>query len=161
MTGITDLRDESDRNGMRIIIELRRDVNPKVLLNNLYKQTNLQTSFGVNMLALVDGKPLVLNLKQVLHHYLEHQVEVIRRRTQFDLRKAEETCPHPGRSPGRTGSHRRSDRTDPGLPHDSGSPGRFGGEDSDLSEKQTQAILDMRLQRLTGLEREKIESRVR
>ncbi len=88
--GITDLRDESDRNGMRIIIELRRDVNPKVVLNNLYKQTNLQTSFGVNMLALVDGKPLVLNLKQVLHHYLEHQMEVIRRRTQFDLRKAEE-----------------------------------------------------------------------
>lgn len=78
------------RNGMRVVIELRRDVNPKVLLNNLYKHTNLQTSFGVNMLALVDGKPLVLNLKQVLHHYLEHQVEVIRRRTQHDLRKAEE-----------------------------------------------------------------------
>src|SRR5690606_11469195 len=88
--GITDLRDESDRNGMRVVIELRRDVNPRVVLNNLYKHTALQTSFGVIMLALVKGQPQVLNLKELLYHYLEHQVEVIRRRTQFDLRKAEE-----------------------------------------------------------------------
>ncbi|SMO93723.1 DNA gyrase subunit A [Melghirimyces algeriensis] len=155
--GITDLRDESDRNGMRVVIELRRDVNPKVLLNNLYKHTNLQTSFGVNMLALVDGKPLVLNLKQVLHHYLEHQVEVIRRRTQHDLRKAEE------RAHILEGLRTALDHIDEVIELIRGSQNtqeakeglieRFG-----LSEKQAQAILDMRLQRLTGLEREKIES---
>ncbi|MDR6225358.1 DNA gyrase subunit A [Desmospora profundinema] len=155
--GITDLRDESDRNGMRVIIELRRDVNPKVLLNNLYKHTNLQTSFGVNMLALVDGKPLVLNLKQVLHHYLEHQIEVIRRRTQFDLRKAEE------RAHILEGLRIALDHIDEVIALIRGS--QTGQEAKDglmeqfgLSEKQAQAILDMRLQRLTGLEREKIEN---
>lgn len=142
---------------MRVVIELRRDVNPKVLLNNLYKHTNLQTSFGVNMLALVDGKPLVLNLKQVLHHYLEHQVEVIRRRTQHDLRKAEE------RAHILEGLRTALDHIDEVIELIRGSQNtqeakeglieRFG-----LSEKQAQAILDMRLQRLTGLEREKIES---
>ncbi|MBO0518386.1 DNA gyrase subunit A, partial [Streptomyces beijiangensis] len=86
---ITDLRDESDRNGMRIVIELRRDANANVLLNNLYKQTALQTSFGINLLALVDGQPKVLSLKQCLEHYLDHQKVVIRRRTAFELRKAE------------------------------------------------------------------------
>lgn len=155
--GITDLRDESDRNGMRVIIELRRDVNPRVLLNNLYKHTNLQTSFGVNMLALVDGKPLVLNLKQVLHHYLEHQIEVIRRRTQFELRKAEE------RAHILEGLRIALDHIDEVIALIRGS--QTGQEAKDglmekfgLSEKQAQAILDMRLQRLTGLEREKIES---
>src|SRR5699024_5557126 len=87
--GITDLRDESDRNGMRIVMELRRDANPNVLLNNLYKQTALQSSFGINMLALVNGQPKVLNLKESLTYYLEHQKDVIRRRTQFELDKAE------------------------------------------------------------------------
>ena len=88
--GITHLRDESDRNGMRIVIEVRRDANANVILNNLYKQTAMQSSFGVNMLALVDGQPKVLSLKEVLYHYLEHQKVVIKRRTAFELRKAEE-----------------------------------------------------------------------
>ncbi|PTX53073.1 DNA gyrase subunit A [Melghirimyces profundicolus] len=155
--GITDLRDESDRNGMRVIIELRRDVNPKVLLNNLYKHTNLQTSFGINMLALVDGKPLVLNLKQVLHHYLQHQVEVIRRRTEYDLRKAEERAhileglrialDHIDEVIELIRASRTTQEARNGLME------KFG-----LTEKQAQAILDMRLQRLTGLEREKIEN---
>ena len=87
--GITDLRDESDRNGMRIVMEVRRDANANVLLNNLYKHTALQTSFGINMLSLVNGEPQVLNLKQNLYHYLEHQKVVIRRRTAYELEKAE------------------------------------------------------------------------
>src|SRR5699024_4271111 len=87
--GITDLNDESDRNGMRIVIRLRRDVNPDVVLNNLYKYTALQTTFGINMLALVDGQPRVLPIKQMLQYYLDHQKEIIRRRTLFDLRRAE------------------------------------------------------------------------
>src|SRR5690606_39032400 len=86
--GITDLRDESDRTGMRIVIEVRRDANADVLLNNLYKQTALQSSFGINLLALVGGQPKVLNLKECLVHYLDHQIVVIRRRTAFELRKA-------------------------------------------------------------------------
>jgi len=154
--GITDLRDESDRNGMRVVIELRRDVNPRVVLNNLYKHTALQTSFGVIMLALVKGQPQVLNLKELLHHYLEHQVEVIRRRTQFDLRKAEERAhileglrialDHIDEVIDLIRGSRTADEARAGLME------RFG-----LTEKQAQAILDMRLQRLTGLEREKIE----
>ena len=88
--GITHLADESDRTGMRIVIEARRDANVHVLLNNLYKHTALQSSFGINMLALVDGEPKVLALKEILYHYLEHQKVVIRRRTQFDLKKAED-----------------------------------------------------------------------
>ncbi|WP_124726258.1 DNA gyrase subunit A [Staphylospora marina] len=155
--GITDLRDESDRNGMRVVIELRRDVNPRIILNNLYKHTALQTSFGVNMLALVDGQPRVLNLKEVLHYYIEHQVEVIRRRTQYDLRKAEE------RAHILEGLRIALDHIDEVIALIRGSAttaeareglmNRFG-----LTERQAQAILDMRLQRLTGLEREKIES---
>jgi DNA gyrase subunit A len=154
--GITDLRDESDRNGMRVVIELRRDVNPRVVLNNLYKHTSLQTSFGVNMLALVNGKPEVLNLKQALAHYLDHQIEVIRRRTQFDLNKAEERAhilegyrialDHIDEVIALIRSSQTTQEAKAGLIE------RFA-----LSEKQAQAILDMRLQRLTGLEREKIE----
>ena len=86
--GITDLRDESDRNGMRIVIE-RRDVNPNVVLNNLYKHTAMQSNFGINMLAIVNNEPKILNLRDVLFYYLEHQVIVIRRRTEFELKKAE------------------------------------------------------------------------
>src|SRR5690606_36759649 len=154
--GITDLRDESDRNGMRVVIELRRDVNPRVVLNNLYKHTALQTSFGVIMLALVKGQPQVLNLKELLYHYLEHQVEVIRRRTQFDLRKAEERAhileglrialDHIDEVIDLIRGSRTADEARAGLME------RFG-----LTEKQAQAILDMRLKRLTGLEPEKIE----
>lgn len=154
--GITDLRDESDRNGMRVVIELRRDVNPRVILNNLYKHTSLQTSFGINMLALVDGQPQTLNLKQALVHYLNYQMEVIRRRTQFDLNKAEE------RAHILEGYRVALDHIDEVIALIRGSQTtveareglteRFG-----LSEKQAQAILDMRLQRLTGLERDKIE----
>lgn len=154
--GITDLRDESDRNGLRIVIELRKDVNANVLLNNLYKQTALQTTFGINMLALVDGQPKVLNLKQALQHYLDHQKVVIRRRTQFELRKAEARA-HILEGLRVALDHldevitliRNSETTDIAR---EGLMSRFN-----LSEKQAQAILDMRLQRLTGLERSKIE----
>ena len=154
--GITDLRDESDRNGMRIVIELRRDVNSNVLLNNLYKQTALQTSFGINLLALVDGRPKVLNLKQALQHYLDHQKVVIRRRTAFELRRAEARAhileglrialDHLDEVINLIRNSKTTDIARQGLM-----------ENFDLSQKQAQAILDMRLQRLTGLEREKIE----
>ncbi len=155
--GITDLRDESDRHGMRIVMELRRDVNANVLLNNLYKLTAMQTTFGINMLALVDGQPKVLNLKQVLTQYLTHQQEVIRRRTQYDLNKAEARAhilqglrialDHLDEVIELIRSSRTTDEARSGLMNN-----------FDLSEKQAQAILDMRLQRLTGLEREKIET---
>ncbi|MBB6176277.1 DNA gyrase subunit A [Anoxybacillus tengchongensis] len=154
--GITDLRDESDRSGMRIVIEVRRDVSANVVLNNLYKQTALQTSFGINMLALVDGQPKVLNLKQCLQHYLDHQKIVIRRRTQFELNKAE------ARAHILEGLRIALDHLDEVIElirqsatvdiAKEGLMTKF-----QLSEKQAQAILDMRLQRLTGLEREKIE----
>ncbi|WP_163527928.1 DNA gyrase subunit A [Halobacillus ihumii] len=154
--GITDLRDESDRNGMRVVVELRRDANPNVLLNNLYKMTALQTTFGINMLALVDGQPKVLTLKQCLEHYLEHQKVVIKRRTAYELRKAEARA-HILEGLRVALDHldevikliRESQTTEIAR---NGLMERFG-----LSEKQAQAILDMRLQRLTGLEREKIE----
>lgn len=154
--GITDLRDESDRNGMRVVIELRRDVNPRIILNNLYKHTTLQTSFGMNMLALVKGQPQVLNLKEMLAHYLEHQIEVITRRTQYDLRKAEE------RAHILEGLRVALDNIDAVIALIRGSQTTADArnglmEQFGLSEKQAQAILDMRLQRLTGLERDKIE----
>ncbi|WP_280771277.1 DNA gyrase subunit A [Salipaludibacillus daqingensis] len=155
--GITDLRDESDRTGMRIVIELRRDVNPNVLLNNLYKQTALQSSFGINMLALVNGQPKVLSLKQVLYHYLEHQKVVIRRRTEFELKKAQ------ARAHILEGLRIALDHLDEVIELIRGSQtaelARNGLiEKYDLSHDQAQAILDMRLQRLTGLERDKIEA---
>jgi DNA gyrase subunit A len=155
--GITDLRDESDRNGMRISIELRRDVKPQVVLNNLFKHTGLQSSFGVITLALVKGEPKVMNLQQVLSLYLEHQREVVRRRTQFDLNKAE------ARAHILEGLRIALDHLDQVIALIRGSATaevareglmtKFG-----LSQEQAQAILDMRLQRLTGLEREKIEN---
>jgi DNA gyrase subunit A len=154
--GITDLRDESDRNGMRIVIEVRRDANANVLLNNLYKQTALQTSFGINMLALVEGQPKVLNLKQCLKYYLDHQVIVIRRRTEFELRKAE------ARAHILEGLRIALDHLDEVITLIRNSQTTEMAKEGlmtqfSLSEKQAQAILDMRLQRLTGLEREKIE----
>ncbi|MED0656231.1 DNA gyrase subunit A [Anoxybacillus ayderensis] len=154
--GITDLRDESDRSGMRIVIEVRRDVSAHVVLNNLYKQTALQTSFGINMLALVDGQPKVLNLKQCLKHYLDHQKIVIRRRTQFELNKAE------ARAHILEGLRIALDHLDEVIELIRQSATVDVAKEGlmtkfQLSEKQAQAILDMRLQRLTGLEREKIE----
>ncbi|WP_178020842.1 DNA gyrase subunit A [uncultured Paenibacillus sp.] len=154
--GITDLRDESDRTGMRVVIELRRDVNPNVVLNNLFKHTALQSSFGINMLAIVNNEPKILTLKDVLSHYLKHQVEVVRRRTEFDLKKAE------ARAHILEGLRIALDHIDEVIALIRGSKSdeeareglmtRFG-----LSFEQAQAILDMRLRRLTGLEREKIE----
>src|SRR5699024_7945385 len=154
--GITELNDESDGNGMRIVMRVRRDVNANVVLNNLYKYTALQTTFGINTLALVDGQPKVLTLKQCLEYYLEHQIEIIRRRTQFDLNKAE------ARAHILEGLRVALDHLDEVITLIRQSKtteiARNGlMEQFDLSEKQAQAILDMRLQRLTGLEREKIE----
>ncbi|MGM8215768.1 DNA gyrase subunit A [Bacillaceae bacterium W0354] len=157
LEGITDLRDESDREGLRIVIELRRDANANVVLNNLYKQTALQTTFGINMLALVNGQPKVLNVKQALEHYLEHQKEVIIRRTKFELEKAE------ARAHILEGLIVALDNIDEVIELIRGSKTTDSARDGlmerfGLSEKQAQAILDMRLQRLTGLEREKIEN---
>ncbi|CAG9622871.1 DNA gyrase subunit A [Sutcliffiella rhizosphaerae] len=156
LDGISDLRDESDRNGMRIVIEVKRDANANVLLNNLYKQTSLQTSFGINMLALVNGEPKVLNLKQCLYYYLEHQKVVIKRRTAFELRKAE------ARAHILEGLRIALDHLDAVITlirnSQTADIAREGlMTEFSLTEKQAQAILDMRLQRLTGLEREKIE----
>jgi DNA gyrase subunit A len=154
--GITELNDESDRNGMRIVMRLRRDVNANVVLNNLYKYTALQTTFGINLLALVDGKPKVLTLKQCLQYYLEHQIVIIRRRTQFELNKAE------ARAHILEGLRIALDHLDEVITlireSKTADIARTGlMERFQLTEKQAQAILDMRLQRLTGLEREKIE----
>ena len=154
--GITHLADESDRNGMRIVIEVRKDANSHVLLNNLYKQTALQSSFGVNMLALVDNQPTVLNIKEMLYHYLEHQKVVIRRRTQFELNKAQD------RAHILEGLRIALDHIDEIIKliraSQTGEEAKNGLiETFNLSERQAQAILDMRLQRLTGLERDKIE----
>ena len=154
--GISDLRDESDRTGMRIVIEVRRDANANVLLNNLYKQTALQSSFGINMLALVDGQPKVLALKEILYHYLEHQKVVIRRRTQYDLRRAED------RAHILEGLRIALDNIDAIITLIRASKTTNEAKTElmaqfNLSERQAQAILDMRLQRLTGLERDKIE----
>ncbi|WP_277587470.1 DNA gyrase subunit A [Psychrobacillus antarcticus] len=154
--GITHLADESDRNGMRIVIEVRKDANSHVLLNNLYKQTALQSSFGVNMLALVDNQPKVLNIKEMLYHYLEHQKVVIRRRTQFELNKAQD------RAHILEGLRIALDHIDEIIKliraSQTGEEAKNGLiETFNLSERQAQAILDMRLQRLTGLERDKIE----
>ena len=141
---------------MRIVIEVRKDANANVLLNNLYKHTALQTSFGINLLALVDGQPKVLNLKQCLKYYLDHQKVVIRRRTEFELRKAE------ARAHILEGLKIALDNLDAVISLIRSSRTTDIAREGlmtqfQLSEKQAQAILDMRLQRLTGLEREKIE----
>lgn len=155
--GITDLRDESDRNGMRVVIELRRDVNPSVVLNNLYKHTAMQSTFGVNMLAIVNNEPKLLTLREVLHHYIQHQIEVIRRRTQYDLKKAE------ARAHILDGLRVALDNLDEVIRMIRASNTSDVARESlierfSLSLEQAQAIMDMRLQRLTGLEREKIEN---
>ena len=155
--GITDLRDESDREGMRIVIELRRDVNPSVVLNLLYKHTQLQDTFGVINLALVDNQPKILNLYELLNYYLLHQKEVITRRTKYDLNKAEERA-HILQgliialdNIDEVISIIRSSRTTQDAKN--ALMERFG-----LSDAQSQAIVDMRLKALTGLEREKLEN---
>ncbi|WP_239706338.1 MULTISPECIES: DNA gyrase subunit A [unclassified Mammaliicoccus] len=156
--GITELRDETSlKVGLRIVIEVRKDANANVILNNLYKQTPLQTSFGVNMIALVNGKPKLLGLRSVIYHYLEHQKEVVTRRTKYNLKKAQD------RAHILEGLRIALDHIDEiiKLIRESqsdaeameGLQNRFK-----LSERQAQAILDMRLRRLTGLERGKIES---
>ena len=154
--GITALNDESDRTGMRIVVDLRRDANANVILNQLYKHTQLQDSFGVIMLALVDGKPKVLNLKQVLHYYIAHQEDVITRRTKYELAKAE------ARAHILEGLTIALDHLDAVIAAIRESRTADIARNAlmtsfKLSEKQAQAILDLRLQRLTGLEREKIE----
>ncbi|URZ08905.1 DNA gyrase subunit A [Clostridium felsineum] len=154
--GISDLRDESDRDGMRIVIEIKKDANANIILNQLYKHTRLQDTFGINMLALVDNKPEVLNLKQILEHYIKFQEEVITRRTQFDLEKAS------ARAHILEGLKIALDNIDAVISLIRGSKTTQEAktglmEKFALSEKQAQAILDLRLQRLTGLEREKIE----
>ncbi|CCV65027.1 DNA gyrase, subunit A [Paracholeplasma brassicae] len=153
--GITDLRDESSRKGMRIVIELRRDVNPHVMLNNLFKYTQLQSSFGINMIALVDNQPKTITLKDALYYYLKHQVEVIQRRTIYDLRKAEE------RKHILDGLVIALENIDAVIELIKKSPNAEEARANlmstyFLSEIQARAILDMRLQRLTGMEIEKI-----
>ncbi|HCP94955.1 DNA gyrase subunit A [Anaerovibrio lipolyticus DSM 3074] len=154
--GITDLRDESDRSGMRIVMELRKDINPDIMLNQLYKHTQMQETFGVIMLALVENQPKVLTLKQVLHYYIKHQEDVITRRTRYELAKAE------ARAHILEGLNIALDHIDAVITTiresrtaDIARTALMEG--FSLSEKQAQAILDLRLQRLTGLEREKIE----
>ena len=164
--GISDLRDESDRDGMRIVIEPKRDAVPQIVINALYKHTSLQESFGVNMLAIIDGRPKLLNLKEILEAFLEHRRETVTRRTAHELRKAEERLhileglkialdhldevitlirqspdPRSAKQGLMDGAFAQTDAPDPSLR---------------LSEAQAQAILDMRLQRLTGLERDKV-----
>lgn len=153
--GISDIRDESDRSGMRIVYELRKDAIPNIVLNNLYKQTQLQSSFSVNNVALVNGRPKTLNLKDLIHYYVEHRHEVVVRRTQYELEEAEK------RAHILEGYLIALDNLDEviALIRNSRDPeiARNGlMERFELSEIQARAILDMRLQRLTGLEREKI-----
>jgi DNA gyrase subunit A len=158
--GITDLRDESDREGIRIVIDVRRDANPNVILNQLYRHTQMQTTFGVIMLVIVNGEPKLLDLKSVISHYIEYQKEIVVRRTRFDLNKAE------GRAHILEGLKIALDNLDAviNLIRSSRTPdiAREGlMKNFNLTEKQAQAILDMRLQRLTGLERRKIEDELK
>lgn len=155
--GISDLRDESDREGMRLIVEVRRDANPNVVLNNLYKYTQFQVTFGVIMLALVNEEPRVLNLKEVLTHYIAHQKDIITKRTQFDLNKAED------RAHILEGLIIALDNIDEVIKIIRGSKTEALAKEGlmekfSLSDRQSQAILDMRLRRLTGLESEKLEN---
>jgi DNA gyrase subunit A len=155
--GITDINDETDREGMRIVIDVRRDASAEVILNNLYKMTLMQTTFNFNMLAIVNGAPKILSLKEILQYYLKHQESVVRRRTEFDLKKAQQRA-HIVEGLRIALDHidaiikiiRQSQTSEVAK---SQLMDQFG-----LSERQSQAILDMRLVRLTGLEREKIEA---
>ena len=153
--GITDLRDESDREGLRIAIDLKRDANPTIVLNLLLKHTSLQDSFGVIMLALVDGKPKVMNLKEILSHYIKHQEDVVTRRTQFDLKRAQ------ARAHILEGLTKAIERLDEVIAIIRGASAATEARDIlmdrlKLTAPQAQAILDLRLQKLTGLERDKL-----
>ena len=155
--GITDINDETDREGMRIVIDVRRDASAEVILNNLYKMTLMQTTFNFNMLAIVNGAPKVLSLKQILQHYLEHQINVVRRRTEFDLKKAQ------SRDHIVQGLLIALDHIDEIIKIiREAQTSEIAKEQLidryTLDDRQAQAILDMRLVRLTGLEREKIEN---
>ena len=155
--GITEIRDESNREGIRICIELRRDVNANVLLNQLYKHTQLQDTFGVIMLALVEGQPRILNLLQMLEYYLKHQEDVVTRRTRYDLNKAEE------RAHILEGLLKALDYIDEVIRIIRGSANVAEAKQQlmerfELTDPQAQAIVDMRLRALTGLEREKLEN---
>jgi DNA gyrase subunit A len=155
--GITDIRDESDRDGMRVAIEVRRDANPLVILNRLYKYTQMEISFGIILLAIVKGRPQILNLKEILEKFIEHRREIIVRRTIYDLKKAEE------RAHILEGLRKALDFLDEVIEviRSSADPKEAKSRlmaDFTLTEIQAQAILEMRLQRLTGLEREKIIS---
>jgi DNA gyrase subunit A len=153
--GITDLRDESDREGMRIVIELRRGEQPEVILNNLYKQTPMQTSFGVIMLAIVNGQPKVLDLQEVIKHFVDHRIDVVRRRTRYERRKAEE------RAHILEGLKKALEKIDGIIKLIRASKSPQEARDGlirqfEFSQVQAQAILDMQLQRLTSMERQKI-----
>lgn len=155
--GITDINDETDREGMRIVIDVRRDASAEVILNNLYKMTLMQTTFNFNMLAIVNGAPKVLSLKQILQHYLEHQINVVRRRTEFDLKKAQ------SRDHIVQGLLIALDHIDEIIKIiREAQTSEIAKEQLidryTLDDRQAQAILDMRLVRLTGLERKKIEN---
>ena len=155
--GITALRDESDRQGMRVVVELRANVNPNVVLNQLYKHTQLQDTFGVNMLALVNNEPKVLSIRDVLTNYLIYQEEVVTRRTKFDLKKAEE------RDHILQGLLIALDNIDEVIKIIRGSKTTAEAKEKlmerfSLSDVQSQAIVDMRLRQLTGLAREDLEA---
>ena len=155
--GITEIRDESSREGMRVVVELRKDVNANVVLNQLYKHTQMQDTFGVNMLALVNNEPVVMNLLQMLEYYLKHQEEVVTRRTRYDLNKAEE------RAHILKGLLIALDNIDEVIQIIRGSQSTAIAKERliqrfELDDVQAQAIVDMRLRALTGLEREKLEN---
>ncbi len=157
MLGITDIRDESDRSGMRIAIDVRRDIPGNIVLNHLFKMTSLETTIGVTMLALVDGRPRVLNIKECIQHFIDHRHEVLVRRTTFDLEKAEQ------RAHIVEGLRVALDNVDrviaspPRVAVPARKPWCLLLDEFGLSRAQVEAILDMRLQRLTGLERDKLE----
>lgn len=158
--GITDIRDESNRDGIRIVIELRRDANSNVVLNNLYKHTSLQTSYGINNLALVDGQPRILSLKEILEKYIDHQKEIIIRRTQFDLEKAS------ARAHILEGLKIALDHIDDVIRIIKNSKTDEEAmkkliDNFNLSEIQSKSILEMKLRRLTGLERDKVEEELK
>ena len=157
--GITDVNDESDREGMRVVVDVRRDMSASVVLNNLYKMTLMQTTFGFNMLAIVDGAPKVLSLKQILTYYLKHQEEVVRRRTEFDLKKAQ------ARAHILEGLRIALDHIDAIIAIIRNSETAEIAKDQlmnnySLSDKQSQAILDMRLVRLTGLNARRLKTNI-
>jgi DNA gyrase subunit A len=155
--GIANIRDESDRNGMRIVYILKRDATPNVVLNTLYKFTSLQSSFSVNNIALVKGRPQMLNLKDMIHYFIEHRHDVVVRRTQFELRKAEE------RAHILEGLIIASDNIDEVIAIIRGSKNTEEAREKlierfKLSDIQARAIVEMRLRQLTGLEQDKLRA---